>query len=120
MPAKMSKSDNKMSKSNNKMPKNDKNAKAKAKKAKAKAEKKHQELVEEHFDELMELMAEELMEYHTRQWFMVMCSCLGLAPPEIEDMQEAYQPFYEKLPNCSSKKIINHSFLMINQRLMPK
>ena len=68
------------------MPKNDKKAKAKAKKAKAMALQLHQELVEEHFDELMELMASELMEKYTRQWFMVMCSCLGLAPPEIEDL----------------------------------
>ena len=99
------------SKSNNKMPKNDKNAKAKAKKAKAKAEKKHQELVEEHFDELMELMAEELMEYHTRQWFMVMCSCLGLAPPEIEDMQEAYQPLYEKFHALLEERPLNEEQL---------
>ena len=103
MPSK-SKSNNKMPKSDNKMPKNDK-------KAKAKAEKKHQELVEEHFDELMELMEEELMEYHTRQWFMVMCSCLGLAPPEIEDMQEAYQPFYEKFHALLEERPLNEEQL---------
>ena len=101
----------KMPKSNNKMPKNDKKAKAKAKKAKAKAEKKHQELVEEHFDELMELMAEVLMEKHTRQWFMVMCSCLGIAPSEIEDMQEAYQPFYEKLHALLEERPLNEEQL---------
>ena len=101
-----------MPKSDNKMPQNDKKAKAKAKKAIAKAEKKHQELVEEHFDELMELMAEELMEYHTRQWFMVMCSCMGLAPPEIEDMQEAYQPFYEKLHALLEERPLNEEQLM--------
>ena len=93
----MPKSDNKMSKS--------------AKKKKSSAKKKHQELVEEHFDELMELMAEELMEYHTRQWFMVMCSCLGLAPPEIEDMQEAYQPFYEKLHALLEERPLNEEQL---------
>ena len=107
----MPKSDNKMPKNDNKMPKNDKKAKAKAKKAKAKAEKKHQELVEEHFDELMELMAEVLMEKHTRQWFMVMCSCLGFAPPKIEDMQEAYQPFYEKFHALLEERPLNEEQL---------
>ena len=92
------------SKSNNKLPKSDK-------KAKAKAKKKHQKLVEEHFDELMELMAEVLMEKHTRQWFMAMCSCLGLAPPEIEDMQEAYQPFYEKFNALLEERPLNEEQL---------
>ena len=104
MPAKKYNSNNKMPKSDNKLPKSDK-------KAKAKAKKKHQKLVEEYFDELMELMAEELMEYHTRQWFMVMCSCLGLAPPEIEDMQEAYQPFYEKLHALLEERPLNEEQL---------
>ena len=104
MPAKNSSSNNKMPKSANKRPKSDK-------KAQAKAKKKHQKLVEEHFDELMELMAEELMEKHTRQWFMVMCSCLGLAPPEIEDMQEAYQPFYEKFHALLEERPLNEEQL---------
>tara|TARA_B100001094_G_C17810438_1_gene613523 strand:+ start:134 stop:514 length:381 start_codon:yes stop_codon:yes gene_type:complete len=94
----------KKSNCNNKLPKS-------AKKKKPSAKEMRQKLVEEHFDELMELMEEELMEYHTRQWFMVMCSGLGLAPPEIEDMQEAYQPYYEKFHALLEEKALNEEQL---------
>ena len=104
MPAKKSNCNNKMPKSDNKMSKS-------AKKKKSSAKKKHQKLVEEHFDELQELMADELMEKPTRQWFMVMCSCMGFAPREIEDMQEAYQPFYEKFHALLEERPLNEEQL---------